>query len=151
MWALLGLYAGWLVVHARAQIAVRFEVYALGGRLRPPYPDFDGDVIDPRPGFVAGEIAFRYGRRPDAVDDDTPEMWRRALVDAGYRVEILAGYGDGIEPRIVFTDTGPRLCVSAFGRRPVVFDPRRGVVLLDPQPRHRWPAIGLPEAREAPW
>lgn len=156
LWPSLALYASGLIAHAYQEVTAQYDVAGLSARMRPPYEIALGRVIDARPHPLMAELRRRY--RPlapsPAADPpgSEPHGWSEALGQLGIPAVAAHGPGSGLRPRLVFVDEQVWLVVTWFGRRPVLFDPTRGVILA-----HRGvvgshvPALELLDAREAPW
>lgn len=133
LWALVLLYAGGVAYVAWRDLTARYSVVGLHRNFDSPYPVDDGVVVDPRPTTMAEEMRRRYGRVASVVRFDQ------------------VGPGDGAAPRLLKVGDTVWLAVGRYGRKPVVFVPRVGVVLLDEGRLADAPAATLEGYREAPW
>ncbi|MBU0553887.1 hypothetical protein KJ940_20615, partial [Myxococcota bacterium] len=80
---------------------------------------------------------------------DTPEAWAAYLRALHIDHRLDQGPGVGRQPRLIFTEAGPRLLIGFFDS-PVVFSPEHGAVLTFPTLLEGRPALVL-DAQEAPW
>ncbi len=135
LWVAIAVYGGFVAWTGHRDLTARYTVQGLFRTYAHAYEDPDGHVIDPRPGALDAEIRRRYGAGEAALGPTATK-----------------GPGEGLKPRVVGVGGARWLVVGFFGRRPVVFDPARGVVLLRrgvlPETA---PAVELEDASEAPW
>jgi hypothetical protein len=108
-----------------------------------------GELIDPRPLDLPGELFARYGVRVVAPEVDTLEAWRQRLEAAG-----ITHVDDtpASTPRLAFpAGRSPVLVVSPFGQQWVVAVPGEGMVVTAPGAfAADSPGLALPGLAEAP-
>ena len=139
LWVLVVVYGAGVGWKAWTDLTARYTVEGLHRNFESPYQVAHGEVIDPRRGKLSRELDRRYGAGAVSADDLKGAFPGR-------------GAGDGRVPRLVRLGSRTLLVVGFFARRPVVFDPLHGVVLLerDAIPPDA-PAKAFPDLREAPW
>ena len=147
--AILG-YSTLVVLHAYSELTEPYQVQGLFRSYAPPYLDYDGWVIDPRQTDLFTEIQTRFAPGRDAAPPAaaTPDAWRTALEALGLTVRATERLTD--LPQVVFEPDGPRLIFGAFAWRRLVFDPRRGTVMVDAEAQAR-PRLHLVGAQEPPF
>lgn len=150
LWPIILVYGTLAVFHAYAELTEPYQVQGLFRTYAPPYLDHDGWVIDPRPADLFTEIQTRFAsdhaaEPPSAV---TAEAWQTALEALGLTVRATDRLTD--LPQVVFEPDGPRLIFGAFAWRRLVFDPRRGTVMVDAEAQVR-PRLHLVDAQEPPF
>ncbi len=148
LWVAVGVYGTGVVCKAWSDLTTAYVVEGEFRNYHLPYEAPHGRVVDPRPGRLEAEVAARYEIQAVAAKDRAG--WRHALSEL--EPSDAVGVGTGAHPRVVFVEGGPWLVVGVYGVRPVVFDPRHGVVLLrEGVVPPKTPALELRQAREAPW
>lgn len=130
LWPALALYAALVSWRAHGELTQDDVVRGLFRTYLPPQRLAIGWLFDARPGDLAAEIDARLGTRGPPPADQTPAAWRAALEARGFTVEASSGHGAG-EPRLVFVEGGPWLITGRAEQRPIAFDPRRGMLLVE--------------------
>jgi hypothetical protein len=154
LWLAMAAWSGWVIWHGHAELSERYEVVGLERPFTAPTELDWGWIIDRRPGSLWSEVHGRYAaERPlGQAPDPAVASWRRALGELGLRIRSPQTPWSGARPRIQFYGPGrsPALLIGLYGTKPVLFEPRVGVVVYDAVPSAT-AELELVDAREAPW
>ncbi len=153
LWLPMLLYMGWVVQQAHTELNDDYVIQGLFRTYQPPAEVPEGWLIDARPGGLLDELRVRYGRPglPSLEPpDDGPTHWHIHLNSLG--ISAQPTQGTGATPRLLFLPGGTWLQTGTFQGQPVVFDPRRGVILLaDGALAPDVAALELLDVHERPW
>lgn len=130
LWPALAIYAGLVTWRAHAELTEDYAVRGLFRTYLPPQTLPIGWLFDARQGSIAAEIDARFGTTGPTPTDDAPATWRGALTARGFAVRDATGFGAG-DSRLIFVDGGPWLITGRAKQRPIAFDPRRGMLLVE--------------------
>ncbi|MEZ4468626.1 MAG: hypothetical protein R3F43_30350 [bacterium] len=129
VWLGVAVHAGLVIHRAWDELTDAYVVQGLFRTYRPPGPQPDGWLVDPRPGDLATEITARYGpASPASAPAPSPTAWAAWLAARGLSPRPATGFaGPDEPPRLIFLASGEiRLQTGRFQGQAVLFDPPAG-------------------------
>ena len=149
LWIPMAVHLSWLGHRAYTELTDAYVIEGLFRTYLPPRAVHHGWLIDARTGSLADELKLRYGRGP-VVEGSDVASWTAVLVNGGYQVRSVEG--PGTTPRLLMLPDAVWLQTGMFQGQPTVFDPKRGVILLEEGSLSaRVPALELVGVAEHPW